>query len=121
MRPYKNKFVNIQELLLLINLTILHAVGVSFKSNGGTTSITANIMLIMTLLQFSTIVTYHFLTYTCHCNIIMFLVAIKKKLKWSICNKEIHYSYDIHLLNIPECAYNYTEYRDGLVSDDFNN
>ena len=26
---------------------------------------------------------------------------------------------DLELLNIPECAYNYTEYRDELISDDF--
>ena len=28
-------------------------------------------------------------------------------------------SFDLGLLDIPECTYNYTEYQDGLVSDDF--
>ena len=30
-----------------------------------------------------------------------------------------HVSNNVALLNIPECTYNYTEYRDELVSDDF--
>ena len=28
-------------------------------------------------------------------------------------------SYDVTLLNAPECTYNYSEYQDELVSDDF--
>jgi len=39
-----------------------------------------------------------------------------------LCNKKDggHSNHiNIALLDIPECAYNYNEYRDGLVSDDF--
>ena len=35
--------------------------------------------------------------------------------------KSDHHFYDIALLDIPEHTYNYSEYQDGLVSDDFNN
>ena len=30
-------------------------------------------------------------------------------------------SFDVTLLDIPERSYDYSEYQDGLVSDDFNN
>ena len=33
--------------------------------------------------------------------------------------KQNHSSYNVALLNTPECTYNYTEYRDEFVSDDF--
>ena len=114
-RPNKNKMVNIQELLLLLNLTITYAV--SYQDS--IFFIVTNIMISLAFVQFGTIVMYHFLTYTCHCNITCMLKMTKEKLM--SCNKRnlSSDSNDIALLNIPERTYNYTEYRDGLVSDDF--
>ena len=43
----------------------------------------------------------------------------QKMMKYCSKNKTCQNSIDIELLNIPECTYNYTEYQDGLVSDDF--
>ena len=48
------------------------------------------------------------------------LLAAKKKLKTLFCKEEQHNLNKTQLLNIPECAFNYNEYREGLVSDDFN-
>ena len=109
--------VNIQELLLLLNLTIMHMYAVSYQ--GDIFFIVTNIMISLAFVQFGTIVMYHFLTYTCHCNITRMLKMAKEKLM--TCNKKnlSSDSNDIALLNIPERTYNYTEYRDGLVSDDF--
>ena len=117
--PHKNKLVNIQELLLLLNLTIMYAV--SYQSNESIFSIATNVMISLAFIQFCTIVLYHFLTYTCHCNVEIILKASKEKLV-KFCHKNhtrnIRYI-DVALLNIPECTYNYSEYQDGLVSEDF--
>ena len=77
--PNKNKLVNFQELLLFINLTIMHAV--SYYSNDNVFGVITNLMISLAFIQFCIIVTYHFLTYTCHCNIEYALHRIKEK--WS--------------------------------------
>ena len=58
--PNKIKLINFQELLLLINLTILHAV--SYYSGNG---LVTNVMVTLAFIQLCIIVIYHFLTYTC--------------------------------------------------------
>ena len=117
--PHKNKLVNIQELLLLLNLTIMYAV--SYQCTESIFSIVTNIMISLAFIQFCTIVLYHFLTYTCHCNVETILQASKEKLvKFCYKNHPKNNDYiDVELLNIPERTYNYAEYQDGLVSDDF--
>ena len=115
--PYKNKLVNIQELLLLINLTIMYAV--SYQYSESVFSIVTNIMVSLAFIQFCTIILYHFLTYTCHYNIVITLQTLKQKLGNPYQKDHLQDKFDVKLLNIPECTYNYTEYQDGLVSDDF--
>ena len=69
---------------------------------------------------FSTIiiVLYHFLTYTCYCNIVVVLQTAKEKImRYNLKNNRSQNT--LYLLDIPECTYNYTEYQNGLVSDDF--
>ena len=70
-RPNKNKMVNIQELSLLVNLTIIYAV--SYHDSKNVFSIVTNVMISLAFIQFCTIVLYHFLTYTCHCNVVSVL------------------------------------------------
>ena len=113
LQPNKSKLINIQELSLLANLIIMYVVAVLNSEN--IFSIVINLMISVAFVQFCIIILCHFLTYTFHCN-----SAIKKKLVklWNR-RKSNHCSYDVALLNIPECAYNYKEYQDGLVSDDF--
>ena len=116
-RPHKNKAVNVQELLLLANLTILHAVS---YQNQRIFSIITNVMISLSLIQFCTIVLCHFLIYTCPCNVVIILVSVKEKLmKFCSLKKLKEHQHEILLLNIPERTYNYSEYQDGLVSDDF--
>ena len=117
--PHKNKLVNIQELLLLINLTIMYAV--SYQCNESIFCIVTNVMISLAFIQFCTIVLYHFLTYTYHCNVEIILQSLKDKLmNFSFKNhSKNNYYIDVALLNIPERTYDYTEYQDGLVSDDF--
>ena len=117
--PYKNKIVNIQELLLLINLTLMYAV--SYQSNERIFSIVTNIMISLSFIQFFILTVYHFLTYTCKCNVFIALQNFKNKViklfgkNYFKCNS----GFDVELLNIPERTYVYNEYKDGLISDDF--
>ena len=116
--PHKNKLVNIQEVLLLINLTIMYAV--SYNCSDYLFSTITDAMISLAFVQFCIIVVYHFLTYTCRFNIVRILQNIKQKVI-KFCNRK-HIkpdSYSVALLNIPERMYNYAEYQDGLVSDDF--
>ena len=112
--PNKNKGVNIHNLLLLINLTILYAV--PLLNNDKIFRVVTNFLISLTFMQLCITFLYHFLTYTFHCNVI-----IKEKLIKIFPIKRIsnHLSCDVPLLVNPECRYNYNEYRDELVSDDF--
>ena len=118
-RTHKNKLVNIQELLLLLNLTIMYAI--SYQRSESIFSIVTNVMISFAFIQFCAIVIYHFLTYTYPCNAEIVMEGLKDKVI-NFCfknhSKNNHYI-DVALLNIPERTYNYTEYQDGLVSDDF--
>ena len=114
--PYKSRFVNIQNLSLLFNLTILYAV--SYQGSGKIFSFVTNVMISLAFIQFCSIVFYHFLTYTCHCNVVNVIQVAKEKIT-SLCADK-NSNNDIELLGVPERTYNYNEYQDGLVSDDFN-
>jgi len=84
-RPYKNKFVNIQELSLLLNLSIIYAV--SYQDDGHLFCIISNVMISLALLQFCLIVLYHLLIHTCtfHCDITRIIQTIKH-----ICNYKVY-------------------------------
>ena len=77
-------------------------------------------MISLAFVQLCTLVVCHFLIYICPCNVVVLTAKLKDKLI-KFCNlrklKSCHH--DISLLNAPECTYNYSEYQDGLVSDDF--
>ena len=116
--PHKNKLVNVQELLLLINLTIMYAA--SYQCSESVFSIVTNVMISLAFIQFCIIMLYHFLTYTCHFNIVNTLQTIEQAIiKYFTKSKKSQNSNYHELLDIPECTYNYSEYRDGLISDDF--
>ena len=117
-RPYKIKLVDIQEFLLLINLTVMHAV--SYYGSENIFSAFSNVMIGLSFIQFCAIVLYHFLTFTCHCNIVGTLQAGKQTMiQYCTKTREFQSLYNAELLDIPECTYNNNEYQDGLVSDDF--
>ena len=114
---YKNKLVNIQELLLLSNLAIMYAV--SYQGNAKVFSIANNVLISISLMQNCAVVLYHFLTYTCHCHIDISRKLNRMKQKLITLHNKRKLNKNIALLNIPECTYNYAEYRDELVGDDF--
>ena len=106
--PHKNKLVNTQELLLLLNLTIMYAV--SYQGSGSVFSTVTNVMIGLAFIQICTIVFYHFLTYSCHCNVVTALQTVKEKLMSSL---HVHVNSDNHLhstsqLNIPDHTFSYS-------------
>ena len=76
-------------------------------------------MISLAFIQLYTVMLYHFLTYTCHYNVENALQSLKDKLLSLCYRNHLKDVFDVELLNIPEHIYNYTEYQDGLVSDDF--
>ena len=117
--PYRDTLVSIQEYLLLINLSILHAV--AYQCNGEVSSTITNVMITIALVHFTIILLYHFLTFTCHCNVENILWDVKEKM--NKCCHLICYTYNAsdHVMTceIPERSYNYMDYRERLVCDEF--
>jgi len=99
---------------------------VSYQGSDSVFSTVSNVMISLAFIQFCTIVFYHFLTYTCHCNAVTALRTVKDKLMMHCSNNnkvddDHQHVFNFALLDIPDCTHNYSEYRDGLVSDDFEN
>ena len=115
--PHKNRLINVQELLLILNLTIMYAV--SYQRSENVFSFVTNVMISLAFIQFCILVLYHFITHTCHYNVEIVLQILKHKLLNLYYKKHFKDDFDVKLCNIPERTYNYTEYQDGLVSDDF--
>ena len=117
--PHKSKIVNIQELLLLINLTIMYAM--FYQGSENTFCVVINTMISLALLQFLIIVLCHFLVYTCHCDFRIVLQTSRGQLLKLWYNKYFKYNsrLDVELCSIPEHTHSYTEYQDNLISDDF--
>ena len=110
--PNKSKFVNVHELLLLINLTITYVV--SYYSSSNVFSLVTNIMISLAFIQFFTVVLYHFLTYTCHFDVLTTLQTVRENLM-RFCAVRLDTSNhlnEIALLDIDENAYNYNEYQE---------
>ena len=113
--PNRSKIVNIQELLLLLNLTMTYAV--SCQSRDKIFSIFTNIMVTTVFIKFCLIILSHIITYSLHCDLISVLKAKTNKITWF--KKSEQFCGINSSLQIPDRAYNYTEYRDGFVSNDF--
>ena len=66
LQPNKLNIVNFQELLMLINVTIMYVV--SIQDDEKIFSVITNVMMSLALIQFTIIVLSHFFVYTCQCN-----------------------------------------------------
>ena len=101
--PYKSKLVNIQEIILLINLTVMYAV--SYLDNPNVFAIVVNITISLAFFHFCIIVLHHVLNYTSHRTVTCVLRVISEKLKKYFSQKNLDNVY-----NIPE--HNYDEFQD---------
>ena len=115
--PYKSKLINIQELLLLLNLTIMYAV--SYPCVESVFSIVLNIMISMAFIQFCIILLYHIITYMCLCDVQLALSHVKQKLirLFSITHLSSNSSSD-PLLDMPEDMFYLDEYQDEINNNE---
>ena len=109
-QPNISKVVNVHELLLLINLTITYAV--SYYSSSNVFSLVTNIMICLAFIQFSIIVLYHFLSYTCHLDVLTTFCSLKESVMRFCGSRLDNLLINIALLDINENRYNYNEYQD---------
>ena len=114
--PNKRSLINFQKLIVLVNINIIFVA--CLYDHHGMYYVT-NLMIGLAFIQFSIIIFYHFLTYTCHCNVDNTILIIKEKLM-KYCKHDNRHTHMVEMLNIPDCTYNYREYQDGLISDDFS-
>ena len=122
-KPFKNKFKNYQEFLLVINLLVLYTFALSAASNF-TTKIVVNIMIILAVVQFSLIVIYHTLTYACSGAITKRLLSIYHDVLagWltRFYRKSPVQQFELqHNCNIPEVTYTYCEYQEPLIGQEY--
>ena len=122
-RPFKKKYKNYQELLLILNLQGLFAI-LQYTQVINITVV--NIIIAMAAVQFIFMITYHIITYVCG-------GVIRSKIQLSI-NTNTGWITRLHHRsqhqqfqlkgnirdNIPEVAYNYREYREPLVGQEYN-
>ena len=105
--PFKSKFQNYHEIVLLLNLQMLYIFAQQIQLN-----VTAiNTIIGVTLVHLNLIVMYHIITYMCG-------GVIRNKIQQSV-NTVMEYQsavQSLELVNIPEDAVNYHDYREPLVA-----
>jgi len=105
--PFKSKFQNYHEIVLLLNLQMLYIFAQQIQLN-----VTAiNITIGVTLVHLTVIVMYHIIAYVCG-------GVIRNKIQQSV-NTVMEYQsavQSLELVNIPEDAVNYYDYREPLVA-----
>ena len=119
-RPFKNKAKNYQELFLVFNLHGLCVI--TLQSDNSTV---VNIIIILSAVHFIFIITYHIITY-------MFGGVIRNKIQLSVSTltgwinrlskKSQHQHLELQNIlrdRIPEVTYNYYEFREPLVAEDY--
>ena len=115
-KPFKNNIKNYQEFLLILNLIVLYTFALLSASNDIDATV-VNAMIALAVAQFSLIVMYHTLTYACN----------TKKRLLSRCYNMLTRFYmkpkvqqiELYHSNIPEVVYNYHEYQEPLIGQDY--
>ena len=123
LRPFKSKIQNYQELLFIFYLQGLYTI-VALNQDATDTTI-INVIIIMVMVQFSFILTYHIITYVCGVQDLsnMMITGVNKFTNWITrsCSKPRGQQFQLHdniRDNIPEVAFNYHEYREPLIGED---
>ena len=121
-KPFKSKAKNYQEFLLIINLLVLYIFALSFASND--INITAiNIMITLAVAQFSLTVMYHILTYGCSGVVTKKLLSLYHDVlaeRFTRSHKKLRaQQFDLHHCNIPDVTYNYHEYQEPLIGQEY--
>ena len=116
--PFKTKFKNYNELLYVINLQILYTLTLS-NYHGATT---VNVMVTLASIQFIFIIIYHIVTYPYSGMIMIKINDFTNTLtKWisKFTKPSPNVDFQLHTIEIPEVTYNYCEYREPLIGQDY--
>ena len=121
MCPFKLKHKNYQELALILNLQGLYAIS-QYSQNASMTAV--NVMITLTAVQLMFIVIYHMITYV-YGGVMINKVRLTVNILTGCItrsHKKAHQQFQLGNSirdNIPECAFNYREYREPLVSQEY--
>ena len=120
-QPYKNKLINIQELLLLYNFAVL-SVLLIFNGNETMNMITVNVMIGLSFIQFLIILVYHVFSFmiTTHCT----KLTKSVKCAWNYMLEKCYNSKQTvnhnknYTMEIPEIQYNFANFQEALLGED---
>ena len=118
-QPYKNKLINIQELLLLYNFAIM-CILLIFNGNETMIIITVNVMVGLSFLHFLIILVYHLYAFV----ITIYCAKLTKTVTaiWNYIFEKCHSRKQIHnerfTMEIPDIQYNYASFREPLIGED---
>ena len=118
LHPFKSRFKNFQELLVLLNLLIIYVTALySVNENNKYKLLIIRLLIIGVL-------TYFIILIFCHCVMLMYGDTIKEtviKIKQMFTKKQ-KFSKSLHMeqlsCRIPDVAFNYKEFREPLVELD---
>ena len=123
-RPYKIRYKNYQELVLILNLQVLYVISLYYQDTNNQTVTVATIMITIIAVQFIFIITYHIITYACG-------GVIRNKIQLSVntltgwinrlqkkSQPQQFQLQDNIRDKIPEVTFNYCEYREPLIDVD---
>ena len=118
-KPFKSKAKNYQEFFLIINLLGVYIFALSSVSNDiNTTAI--NIMITLAVVQFSLIVVYHIITYGCSGVVTKWLLSLYHDVLAGRFTKKLRtQQFELHCCNIPDVTYNYHEYQEPLIGQEY--
>ena len=118
-KPFKSKAKNYQEFFLIINLLGVYIFALSSASND--INVTAiNIMITLAVVQFSLIVMYHILTYGCSGVVTKWLFLLYHDILAGRFTKKLRtQQFELHHCNIPDVTYNYHEYQEPLIGQEY--
>ena len=121
-KPFKSKVKNYQESLLILNLLVLYTFAVSSAVNDINT-IAVNVMITITFTQFSLVVIHHIIVYGCSGVIKKRLLSLYHDVLAGLFSKSHKKSQDkqieLYHCNIPEVTYNYHEYQEPLIGQEY--
>ena len=119
LQPYKNRIINLQEVLLFCNYVIL-SVLLLFDRGELLNVIVLNVMVRLSFLQFMIIIIYHLHFYVImrHCATVQNttrVVWIKLKFCWQRRQNNHNNGNEVIQLQIPDVAFNYSEFQESLL------
>ena len=116
--PFKKKFKNYQELLLIINLQVVYTV--SLYDNESVTSIIFDTLIAIAAIHFLLIVLYHVITYVhggvIRKNLILGISRLTTYLNGLYGREQVQFELDnLTRERIPEVTHYYNEFREPLI------